>query len=380
MKTRSLKLNAGLTALGVLYAAEGLAQDRCELFENKDLAGTARTMTLPATTVSLATGSPAVNAWGATSARQHAGDLGAFNNKATSARIRAVDSDVALYFLDGGDFNGKGEAFHCKKGRTCTINLGGGMNDKTSSAICQREFFRKAKVSDPNAHPWIVAAAALENPIIDLKLVSDFVDAQAKTMIEAQDSVSEYRPESSEDGYSLWSRTSWISEYEYCKRLNLACKSSANTKFRDMFQISKRFEIEIEGEPIIADDDYVVEANWYVRPVIHDHDANPATVEQLLFWWGSTRWWIEEGMAHDNVADQVVPQIESINIQQELRTGIELLAFAGGVPGVYDDKHRLQFSIYSDANVGKTTWSEAFDMTTTHPKVVLNKSREADYL
>ena len=199
-------------------------------------------------------------------------------------------------------------------------------------------------------------------------------------MVAAQDELSDYRPENSEDGYSLWSRTTWITEFEYCKRLGRPCQSDAGNKFRDMFQISKRFEIEIKGEPVIADDDYVVEANWYVRPVIYDHDNNPATVDQLRFWWGSTRLWVEDGLAHDEVMATVAPEIDAVNIQEKLRTGVELLAFVGGVPGVYDDKDRLQFSVFSDTNLGKTSWSETFDMGSTHPKVVLNKSRDANYL
>ncbi len=380
MKTGLWGIASGAVAIGVLSAGTARAQDRCELFDSANLTGTAKTigMSGPVTGSSF-TGSPGNGVWGNTSSRASGPMLGSMNNAATSLRIRAVDSDVALYYFDGDNFNGQGEVMHCKKGLVCSVNLTG-MNNRTSSVICQREFFRKAKVSDPNADPLTVALAALSNPIINLTSITTQVDAKTQQLVAAEPQVDEFRPTWSEDGWQLWSHTTWITEWEYCRRYSLACASEPGMNFKDYFQISKRFEVEINGEPFTADDDYVIEFDYFIRPVIWDHDNNPATVEQLRFWWGLTDYFFEPGDAQSAIIAAVKPKIDSIPIQQELRNGVVQAAAAAGVPGVFDDKHRLQLSLFTDSNVGKNVWIEAFDMSTTHPKLVLNQTRDANYL
>jgi len=375
MRTRSLAITSTMLMAMGLCASRARAQDRCEVFDGAAQTGTAKTMTLPTVTTSSVSGAT----WGTTTTRLHSTDLGALDNKTSSARIRAVDSDVALYFLDGGDFNGSGQAFHCKKGRSCTLELGS-MNDKTSSAICQREFARKANVTDPNAHPLVVLGAGLDNPTIDLKTLSDAVDLRVEDLIGNDPSLSGLRHVNSEDGESLWSRTTWITEWQWCKSVRDACTPTSSMKFRDMFQISKRFEVEITGEPFFADDDYVIQLDWFVRPVIKDHDGDPATPVELRFHWGSTSWWVEAGLAHDSVLAEVEPKVRAVNVQEELRAGLLLTAFSAGLPAnMFDGKDRLQFAIFSANNLGKATWQETFNMGTTHAKVVLNRTRDAIY-
>ena len=370
-------------ALGVLYASTADAQDRCDLFANRDFTGTALTMWLPDVTTTLSTGSPLNSTWANTSRRITSGELGSLNNAASSVRIYAWDSDVAVYLLDGADFSGNGNVVHCKRGYTCTFQFGSEMDNLTSSAICQREFFRKAMFADPNVDPVLAYFTALLNPIVDMVQISNAVDAVAQNQFANDPDIDAYRPTSSEDGYQLWSRTTWLTAWDYCKRFALSCANDATQKYRDMFRISKRFEIDVNNTwadilPFV-DDDYVIEADWYIRPVITDQDGVPSTPNELRFWWGYTTVWIDGGSLHDAIADKAEPRIFGVDIQTSLRTLVVLLAQSAGCPQCIDGKNRLQFSIYANGNAEKVVWYEGFNMDVTQPKMVLNDSRDATY-
>lgn len=372
-----------LFASGALCASTAQAQDRCDLFANRDFTGTMSTMLLPAVTATLAWGAPLNSAWANTSRRYTSGNLGSLNNTISSVRVFAAESDLAIYLLEGPDLSGKGNVLHCKKGFTCTLQLGSDLDNQASSVICQREFFRKAMFADPNVDPVLAYFTALLNPIIDMAQITSSVDSVAQNEFANDPDIDAYRPISSDDGYDLWSRTTWITAWDYCRRFGYSCGSDVSEKYRDMFRISKRFEIDVDDTwadilPFV-DDDYVIEANWYIRPVINDQDANASTPNQLLFWWGLTTVWIEGGSLHDAIADKAVPKIFGVDIQGALRALVVLMAQSAGCPQCIDGKNRLQFSIYATANAMKNFWFDIFNMDTTHPKMVLNDSRDATY-
>ena len=77
---------------------------------------------------------------------------------------------------------------------------------------------------DPNSDPTRAYFTALLNPIFDLRLVSTAVDAVARSAFANSDGVDAYRTTHSEDGWGLWSRTTWITGYDYCKRFNASCQ------------------------------------------------------------------------------------------------------------------------------------------------------------
>ena len=381
MNTSLLKATLSMLAC-VLLARPAPAEDHCELHANRDLTGPATTLALPSVAATLLTGAPRDSAWANTSRRFSASDLAALDNQISAARIRALDSDVALYLLDGGDLNGRGNVFFCKQGFFCTLELGSDMNDRASSAICQREFFRKAMLRDPDSDPTRAYFAALLNPIFDLRLVSTAVDEAARSAFAGADGVDAYRATRSEDGWSLWSRTTWITGYDYCKRFNAPCQHDPNEKYEDLFRISKRFEIDVNGfwaDSIpFLDDDYVVQADWYVRPVIDDGGGNPAAGE-LRFWWARTEVWIEEGRLADAIASNAERTIFDFDIQQGLRDLFVLGAAYAGCPHCIDGKNRLQFSVYPSEGPTRSVWLEPFEMDVTEPKLILNDSRDATY-
>jgi hypothetical protein len=383
MHMRIFQTTIAITALSAAYSGTARAQDRCELYPDPALAGTKVTMTLPAVTATKATGSPLGSVWANTSERYTSGQLGSLDNKTSSAKILATESDVALYFLDSAQFSGNGTVYQCKKGHWCTIDLGSSMNDKTSSAICQREFFRKSKFTSTVVDPSLDYFQFLANPVIDMKLVSDAVDAVAESMIGGVSGLDAYRSTNSEDGYSLWSRTTWLTNYDHCKRFGYTnCQTTAD-KFQDLMRISKRFEIDVDNTWVdinpFMDDDYVIEADWYVRPVIKDTDSNPATPNELQFHWATREWWVEGGDLRDEVWNAVVPLLQGVDIQGSLRTGALLIMSTTGCATCIDGKERLQFSIYTNSNMGRVNWSESFNMDTTHPKMALNLNRDAVY-
>jgi hypothetical protein len=370
-------------AIGILHASTAQAQDRCDLFANRDFTGSSLTMLLPSVTATLSSGSPLNSAWANTSRRFTSGDLGSLNNVVSSVRVFAGDSDLAIYLLEGPDLSGKGNVLHCKRGFTCTLQLGSDLDNLTSSVICQREFFRKAMFADPNVDPVLAYFTALLNPIVDLAQISSAVDTVAQNGFANDPDIDAYRPTSSEDGYDLWSRTTWITASDYCKRFGYSCSSDASQRYRDMFRISKRFEIDVDDTWVDilpwVDDDYVIEADWYIRPVIVDQDNNASTPNELRFWWGLTTVWVEGGQLHDAIADKAEPKIFGVDIQTSLRAVVVLLAQSAGCPQCIDGKNRLQFSIYANANAQKNFWYETFNMDVTQPKMTLNDSRDATY-
>jgi hypothetical protein len=383
MRNGIMKGAIPLFTVGMLWAGTARAQDRCDLFANGDFTGTSLTMLLPAVTTTLSSGAPLNSFWANTSRRYTSGDLGSLNNSISSARVYALDSDVAIYLLDGADLSGKGRAFHCKRGFTCTLQLGSEMDNATSSVICQREFFRKAMFADPNVDQVLAYFTALLNPIVDMAQVSSAVDAVAQSEFANDSDIDAYRPTNSEDGYDLWSRTTWLTAWDYCRRNGYSCGSDTSQKYKDMFRISKRFEIDVDDTwadivPFM-DDDYVIEADWYIRPVISDHDGDASTPNQLLFWWGLTTVWVEGGSLHDAIADKAVPKIFDVDIQSALRGLVVYLAQSAGCPQCIDGKNRLQFSIYTTSNALKNFWVESFTMDVTQPKMILNDSRDATY-
>ena len=121
MDMRMLRATLPMLVSGALLTRGARADDHCELLANLDFTGPAATLVLPPVVSTLALGAPRENAWANTSRRFSASDLAALDNQTSAVRVRALDSDVALYLLDGGDLNGKGNVFFCKQGFLCTL-------------------------------------------------------------------------------------------------------------------------------------------------------------------------------------------------------------------------------------------------------------------
>jgi len=362
---------AALAAVAAVSVASRARADSCTLYPNANHpAGTGVGVYLSSdVTTTQATGSPNNSSWASTGSRIPGSTLTAFgsNNNATSVEIQALESDVALYLFDGADFNGIGQVVHCKKGRVCTVNaLPSRMDNKTSSFICQREFYRKAFGDD--------ARKAL-NPIIKMSTISGEVDDKVTDLLAGNDDIDNLRHTNSEDGATLWSRTVWMNKTDFCPRFGWTCTTA--DRFVDYMRISKRFEIDVNagvGNVIGPDDDYVIQLDWYVRPVLS------GTGFQLRFWWAVTDVWVEGGTYHDRVFDSVSSEVDGVDIQAELRQGVLDAATAAGCGAAcIDGNQRLQMSLYDDADVGTSQFTKTFDMTSTHAKIVLNRTRDAAY-
>ena len=128
----------------------------------------------------------------------------------------------------------------------------------------------------------------------------------ARSAFANSDGVDAYRTTTARTAGVCGSGPPGITGYDYCKRFNASRQHAPSEKYKDLFRISKRFEIDVNGFwadfiPFL-DDDYVIRGRLVVRPVIDDGDANRATAGELRFWWARTVVWVEEGRLHDAIA------------------------------------------------------------------------------
>src|SRR5262249_27073103 len=119
---------------------------------------------------------------------------------------------------------------------------------------------------------------------------------------------------------------------------------------------------------------YDAEIDWYIRPVLDGPNW------ELRFWWWHTRVWVGNGIKAGRVFDKLAPAIFAMDIQQRLRDGVVNGATQLGCPDCLDGKSRLQMSCLSDDQAlnDAVVWWESFEMERTHPKMVLNLTRQAD--
>ncbi len=366
-----------LTGLAGLVAAPAARADHCKVFVDANRpVNMGGVTTLPSdVTMTFATGSPNNSSWANTSQRFTGSRMTQIgrNNNITSIEVGAQESDVSLYIFDGADFNGAGQVLYCKKGRTCFIDQLGSMNNKTSSFICQREFFRKSFFVSPTG----VVQPNGSNPVIPMSRISTEVDNKVWAMLNGKEGIDNVRFSNPADPgeAQTFSRTVWMNKTDYCRTYGLACATSEPDRMVDYMRISKAFEIDLDlpVEIIPGDDDYGIQIDWYVRPVLADQFF------ELRFWWARTDIWVEDDIYSGRVEDEVFPAVDAVNIQTELRNGVVAAADAAGCRWCIDRKSRLQMSFFEDADVGKDVFTRMFNMTTSPAKIVLTTNRDAIY-
>ena len=309
------------------YTASSFAAGSCEFFDGANQTGTAKRIDLisPAQTLS--------PYWYANTSTRYARynlDSMAFNNKTSSIRIVAEDSDVDAYIFDGDKFDGSRNGMvHCKKGTSCTINLTGSSWDNiASSLMCQRDYSRQVVTGTVLGGP---AHGAETSPTMNLR--DTFVAGDVKHIV-------------------------WDTRYKFCLNTG-TCTATEQDKYIDMFDVKA--------------DGRTYSTSWNTHIWIQPHlDGQTINFYPIRYEWSVN------GLFPSQVGDQVkkgvIAAFDSFNATVHQKLQASLPAAGLNYSNFVNNKSRVEIQI-SDLNQTNSGATYALFDQAHNPSLSMNNDR-----